>query len=72
MKRACPVNETMERLMASDKQKMNALEKAFLDVDQIAEDLVRLIGNDLRYKAKAVSALKQIMLIKKKLLKVVA
>jgi len=58
--------------MPSDKQKMDALGKAFLDADQIAEDLVRLIGNDPKYKAEAVSALKQIMSIKNKLLKVVA
>jgi hypothetical protein len=57
--------------MASNKQKMDALEKAFLDVDQIAEDLVRLIGNDPKYKAKAVFALQQIMTIKKDLLEVV-
>ena len=47
--------------MASAKQKMEALEKAFLEVDQIAEDLVRLIGRDPKYKADAVAALEQIM-----------
>jgi len=52
-------------------KKTVALEKAFLQVDQIAEDLIRLIGEDPRYKAKAVSALTRIMTIKQELLEVV-
>lgn len=45
------------------------IEKAFLDVDQIAENLIRLIGKDLRYAAEAQSALKRLMEIKASLLK---
>ena len=58
--------------MATDQQKMAALEKAFLDVDHVAEALIRLIGDDPKYKAKAVAALQRLMSIKEKLLKVVA
>jgi hypothetical protein len=60
--------------MTQDKiaaRKQAALEKAFLAVDQIAEDLIRLIGFDLKYAAQAKASLKQIMKIKEDLLKVV-
>jgi hypothetical protein len=48
--------------------KLAPIERAFLDVDQIAEDLIRLIGHDPRYADEAKSALKRIMKIKKVLL----
>lgn len=47
---------------------MTPIEKAFLDVDQIAEDLIRLLGNDPRYVTEAKSALKRIMKIKESLI----
>ena len=51
---------------------LNPIEKAFLAVDQIAEDLIRLIGNDPRYATEAKSALKRIMKIKESLIKAVS
>jgi len=56
---------------SENERKQAAVEKAFLDVDQIAEDLIRLIGHDLKYKDRAVAALEQIMQIKKDLLEAV-
>ena len=47
---------------------LTPIERAFLDVDQIAEDLIRLIGNDPKYTDEAKSALKRIMNIKVSLL----
>ena len=48
--------------------KLTPIQKAFLDVDQIAEDLIRLIIEDPKYEDRAESALKQIMKIKEDLL----
>lgn len=47
---------------------LTPIEEAFLAVDQIAEDLIRLIGNDPNYATEAKLALKRIMQIKKALL----
>ena len=52
-------------------QQRAALENAFLAVDQVAEDLIRLIGRDLRYAAQAKEALQKIMKIKEDLIEVV-
>ena len=58
-------------VQSENERKKAAVEKAFLDVDQIAEDLIRLIGPDPKYRDKAVAALEQIMQIKKDLLEAV-
>lgn len=52
-------------------RRSKAFEKAFLDVDEVAESLIRLISRDLRYTAEAKTALQKIMKIKQDLLEVV-
>lgn len=47
---------------------VSTLKKAFMDIDQVAEDLIRLIGKDPRYASEARSALTRIMAIKQALL----
>ena len=51
--------------------KLSPIEEAFLEVDQIAEDLIRLVGKDLKYEAAARAALKRIMEIKQSLIEAV-